>query len=68
MLEALDRHARSVDITRIEALVRTQNERSVKLYTSSGYKIEGTRVRAVSIDGQFFDEYYIAKILRSRHP
>jgi RimJ/RimL family protein N-acetyltransferase len=67
MLEALDSHARSIDITRIEALVRTQNERGVKLYTSAGYKIEGTRVRAVSIDGQFLDEYFIAKILRSRH-
>jgi [ribosomal protein S5]-alanine N-acetyltransferase len=61
-------HAKSLGITRIEATVRAANDRGVKLYTHSGYKIEGTRRQAAKIEGAFFDEHHIAKLLNEDRP
>ncbi|MBS1961252.1 MAG: GNAT family N-acetyltransferase [Bdellovibrionales bacterium] len=63
LLRALDDHARSVGVKKIEANVRVENERGVKFYQAAGYRIEGTRTRAALIDGRFRDEYWIAKDL-----
>lgn len=63
LLALQESYAKRVGITRIEALVRAKNDRGVKLYEHSGYKIEGTRRRAAKIDGELNDEYFIAKIL-----
>lgn len=63
LLDLQEQHARQVGITRIEAMVRVQNKRGVKLYENNGFKIEGTRRKAAKIDGEYQDEYYIAKIL-----
>jgi ribosomal-protein-alanine N-acetyltransferase len=65
LLEIMEEHARSHGIERIEAMVRAQNIRGVKLYTRMGYEIEGTRKRGAIIDGTYQDEYYIAKILNT---
>lgn len=62
MLEVLDTFASSAGFTRIEAQVRVKNERAVKLYKNAGYLIEGTRKNAAFIDGEYVDEYYIAKL------
>ena len=64
MLAIMEAHARSIGISRIEALVRTKNERGVNLYTRMGYDIEGTRKNAALIDGELHDEYFIAKLLK----
>ena len=63
LLELQEMHARAHGITRIEAKVRVKNDRGVKLYEHNGYKIEGTRKLAAKINGEFHDEYFIAKIL-----
>lgn len=63
LLELQEVHARAISVSRIEAMVRVQNERGIKLYLNSGYKIEGTREKAAKIDGNLIDEYFIAKIL-----
>lgn len=63
LLSALEEHARTVGVLKMEAQVRCENERGVGLYTSMGYRFEGTRKRAVFIEGRFRDEYYIAKDL-----
>lgn len=63
MLEVMEIHARAQGFTRIEAMVRTENERGVRLYRRMGYEIEGTRRQGALIDGRFQDEYFIAKIL-----
>ena len=63
MLEIMETHARSVGISRIEARVRAQNSRGVKLYTRMGYEIEGTCRSAAVINGVAQDEHVIAKIL-----
>jgi RimJ/RimL family protein N-acetyltransferase len=61
LLMILENHAKKTGIHRIEAEVRVKNERGVRLYLNAGFKIEGTRERAAWIDGQFEDEYTIAK-------
>ncbi len=63
LIAAMEEHARSIGVVKIEAIVRAENERGWRLYESCGYRIEGTRKRAVKIDGRFQDEYWIAKDL-----
>jgi len=63
LLDLQELHAKSIGISRIEAMVRTKNDRGIKLYEHNGYKIEGTRRKAAKIDDDFCDEYFIAKIL-----
>ena len=65
ILEIMEDFARSAEFTRIEATVRTENERGVDLYLKNGYKIEGTRVHSAVIDRKYKDEYYISKLLPS---
>ncbi len=60
-LSILDAHAARVGCLRIEAEVRTPNERGLALYLRAGYEIEGTRRGAARIDGAFVDSYVIAK-------
>jgi [ribosomal protein S5]-alanine N-acetyltransferase len=63
LLALQETHALPLGILRIEAMVRANNDRGVKLYERNGYKIEGTRRLAAKIDGEYVDEYFIAKIL-----
>jgi RimJ/RimL family protein N-acetyltransferase len=37
------------------------NERAIALYKKMGFEIEGTKKRSMRIDGQYVDEYYMAK-------
>jgi len=63
LLEIMENHAKAGGITRIEAMVRSENERGVNLYTRMGYEVEGIRRRGAIIEGTPRDEYFIAKIL-----
>ena len=63
MLREIEDHARKHGIRRIEAYVREQNVRGVRLYEKMGFEIEGRRKLAAIIDGQPHDEFYIAKLL-----
>jgi RimJ/RimL family protein N-acetyltransferase len=63
MLQIITEHAKNEGIVRIEAEVRTANENGVRLYKKNGFKIEGLREKAAFINGNFVDEYYIAKII-----
>ncbi len=65
LLCAMEAHAKSCGINRIEAEVRTANERGVSLYTKNGFKIEGRREKAALIAGTFVDEFYIAKLIEN---
>jgi putative acetyltransferase len=44
-------------------MVRTGNERALKLYRGMGYQVEGTRRAAAFIGGEFVDEYFIARLI-----
>jgi RimJ/RimL family protein N-acetyltransferase len=63
MLQIQETHAQKIGVSRIEAMVRVANDRGVTLYERSGYKIEGTRKKAALINGEFVDEYFIAKVM-----
>lgn len=63
LLELMENFARQIGIHKIEAKVRTSNERGLALYKKMGYTIEGTRKKAALVNGQFEDEFFIAKFL-----
>lgn len=43
--------------------IRTARLEDIALYKKQGFEIEGTRRHAYVINGQYMDEYYMAKIL-----
>ena len=63
LLNAADKFALKIGVKRIEAYVRTDNERALALYRKNGYEIDGTRKNSSFVDGKFYDEFYIAKLL-----
>lgn len=63
LLHAMETHAKTTVIKRIEAEVRACNPAGIHLYQKNGFKIEGRREKAAFIDGKFEDEFYIAKLL-----
>lgn len=62
LFEELDKWAKDSKIIRLELTVMKHNEAGVNLYKKMGYEIEGTKVKSLVVDGQFVDEYYMAKI------
>lgn len=63
LIKAMIDFAKEIGIKRIEATVRSKNERALKLYEKIGFIVEGTRTKAVYIDECFQDEYYIAYLI-----
>lgn len=61
-LSIMEGFAIKVGVSRIEARVRCNNGRGIAFYQSSGFEIEGTSKNAACIEGNFIDEYYIAKL------
>lgn len=39
-----------------------ENEAALRLYTKSGFQIEGVRRNSIFADGRHLDEYYMAKL------
>ena len=62
-LEIQEDYARNNKLTRVQATVRTFNLSGIHLYLKAGFEIEGTLRNTALIDGKYFDEYTIAKIL-----
>ncbi|GHO58318.1 GNAT family N-acetyltransferase [Ktedonobacter robiniae] len=55
--------ARQQGIRRLELTVMTHNQAAVALYQKRGFEIEGTMRRTMLIDGDYIDEYMMAKLL-----
>ena len=51
------------NISRLELTAVTENKAGLALYKKSGFEIEGTKRNSLIIDGKFFDEYYMSKLL-----
>ncbi|WP_369596733.1 GNAT family N-acetyltransferase [Tuberibacillus sp. Marseille-P3662] len=51
------------NISRLELTVVTQNEAGVALYKKTGFEIEGMKRHSLVIDGAFFNEYLMSKLL-----
>lgn len=58
----LDIWAESKNITRLELTVICENEIAKHLYEKSGFIIEGIKHKSILVDGNYLDEFYMAKI------
>lgn len=64
MFVALEQWARQHSIHRLELTVMTHNEAGIALYRKRGFEVEGTKKQSLLVNGQYVDEYYMAKFLR----
>ena len=63
LFAALEEWAHQKSITRLELTVMTHNQAGLALYKKRGFTIEGTKKHSLLINGQYVDEYYMAKLL-----
>ncbi|MCL1695666.1 GNAT family N-acetyltransferase [Lysinibacillus sp. BPa_S21] len=59
----LDDWAKEKSIHRLELTVMTNNTAGIALYKKMGFEIEGTKKHSLYVDGEYRDEYYMAKIV-----
>lgn len=62
LFEEVEKWALENHITRLELTVVKDNKAAIKLYGKSGFKIEGLKEKSMIIDGNYVDEYYMAKV------
>lgn len=60
----LEDWAKEKNIVRLDLTVVCNNEVALNLYKKNGFEIEGTKRKSMYIDGEYVDEYYMAKIIR----
>lgn len=58
----LDIWANEKKIKRLELTVVCENEIAKHLYENNGFEIEGIKRKSVLVDGNYLDEFYMAKI------
>ena len=55
--------AKEVGIQRLELTVIKHNETAYHLYEKMGFKVEGVKQKSLKINGEYVDEYYMAKMI-----
>ncbi|HEX7065849.1 MAG TPA: GNAT family N-acetyltransferase [Bacillales bacterium] len=68
LFEALEEWAREQQIHRLELTVMEHNRPAMYLYEKCGFLVEGMRKRSLYVDGEFINEFYMAKILEESGP
>jgi len=63
LFEELERWAVDRRITRLELSVMRHNERAIALYRKMGFEFEGVKRRSLIVNGEWVDEYCMAKLL-----
>ncbi len=63
LFERLDAWAIEKKIRRLELTVMVHNRAGVALYQKAGFKIEGIKKNSLKVNGEYIDEYYMAKLL-----
>ncbi|MEZ7171157.1 N-acetyltransferase family protein [Sporosarcina sp. OR05] len=63
LFSALDEWARNNHLHRLELTVLKTNQAAIALYEKSGFVREGVKKDSLYVNGQYIDEYYMAKIL-----
>jgi len=63
LFEQLEKWAIGQNVHRMELTVVTRNEAGLALYKKRGFEIEGTKRDSLLINGEYLDEYYMAKLL-----
>lgn len=59
----LDKWALEQQIHRLELTVVTVNHSGIALYKKMGFEIEGIKKESLKINGEYVDQYYMAKLL-----
>lgn len=59
----LDKWAEEKNISRLELTVICENEIARHLYEKNGFEIEGIKRKSVLVDGNYLDEFYMAKMI-----
>jgi RimJ/RimL family protein N-acetyltransferase len=59
----IEKWARRQGIHRLELTVMAHNERGVRLYRKMGFEMEGIRKHSLKVNGEYVDEYAMAKLL-----
>lgn len=62
LLSMLDAWAAKRNIKRLELTVMTHNDAAIHLYKKMGFRIEGLKEKSIMENGEYIDEYYMAKI------
>ena len=62
LFSTLDIWAKENNITRLELSVICSNDIARRLYEKNGFEIEGIKKNSMIIDGEYVDEYYMAKL------
>ncbi len=57
--------AQEVSISRLELTVIERNVPALALYKKMGYTVEGTRINSLFINGEYLNELYMGKYLKS---
>jgi RimJ/RimL family protein N-acetyltransferase len=60
----LDIWADQKGVTRLELTVMCNNEAAKHLYEINGFVVEGLKKNSMFVDGEYVDEYYMAKLRR----
>jgi RimJ/RimL family protein N-acetyltransferase len=63
LFRTMEKWAHQQHIHRLELTVMSHNNAGLALYKKQGFEIEGTKRHSLLINGQFVDEYYMAKLL-----
>ena len=66
LFEALEDWARASGVVRLELTVEGANSAARELYEKRGFVIEGLRQRSMRVNGEYVDEYYMAKLLSGK--
>jgi RimJ/RimL family protein N-acetyltransferase len=68
LFEELETWVRQHGIHRLELSVMVHNARAIRLYRQLGFDIEGRRRDSLFVDGEYVDEYAMAKLLTPPAP
>ncbi|MGL4570580.1 MAG: GNAT family N-acetyltransferase [Clostridium sp.] len=60
----LDLWSKENNIKRLELTVMCKNDIAKSLYEKNGFLIEGIKKKSVVVDGEYMDEFYMAKIYK----
>ena len=55
--------AQEKKLVRLELTVLCTNKIALNLYRKNGFEIEGIKRKSMYVDGEYIDEYYMAKII-----
>lgn len=59
----MEKWAMKKDICRLELTVVTENKAAIALYKKMGFQVEGTKRHSLHVQGKYYDEYMMGKLL-----